>query len=458
MITKYFKTAILMTSAFFLSLISCDDWVETDYPNNQINSTQVFVDVQTAQAALGGLYASMRDQSMLSGSSYGMGALLGCYTDELDSHINDVNGIREIYLNQHQPINTSIERFWDFSYKQIYEANAIINGLENSVNIPAEIKEVLLGEALLIRSIIYLNLHQLFGEIPYTTSLDYQYNMILSKMSKEELMHQLTLDLELAASKLSDNYRDAERIYPNRKVAELVLAKLHLLNEDWHSAEQLSLGIIQSADYQFHPDVATVFHKSGSHIMWQMPPRITNNATQEAILFNFTGAPVTYTLSDHIVNSFDEHDLRKANWIQNIAQNDLIWYKPYKYKNLNGANNNEYSIVFRLEEVYFILAESLAMQGRISEALPYLNATRQRAGLEMLDNLNGESFKNELLLERQKEFFSELGHRFFDLKRLGSLETLKERKANWKPFHNRWPIPQKELLLNSNLNPQNDGY
>lgn len=458
MITKYIQNPIVILIAVLLLLVSCDDWVETDYPNNQVNSTQVFSDVQTARAALSGLYASMRDQSMLSGNGFGMGALLGCYTDELDSYINDMNGVREIYINQQQSINSPIEKFWDYSYKQIYEANAIITGLENSTNISAEDKEVLQGEAILIRSIIYLNLHLLFGEIPYTISLDYQQNMALGKMSKGELLHQLTLDLELAVSKLSDSYRDPERIYPNRKVAELILTKLHLLNENWSIAEQISSGIIQSSDYEFHTEIPTVFHKTGRHILWQIPPRTVNNATQEAIYFNFTGTPVTSALSENLVNSFDEIDLRKTNWIQNIVQNDLFFYKPYKYKNLNGANTNEYSIVFRLEEVYFILAESLAMQGRISEAMPYLNATRQRAGLEPLENLNLESFKNELLLERQKEFFSEFGHRFFDLKRLGKLDNLLLVKPNWKTFHSRWPIPQKELLLNSNLNPQNNGY
>ncbi|WP_228426441.1 RagB/SusD family nutrient uptake outer membrane protein [Chryseobacterium carnipullorum] len=52
----------------------------------------------------------------------------------------------------------------------------------------------------------------------------------------------------------------------------------------------------------------------------------------------------------------------------------------------------------------------------------------------------------------------EHGIRFFDLKRWGLLDQLIPVKTNWKSYHAQWPIPQKELLLNPNLNPQNTGY
>ena len=51
-----------------------------------------------------------------------------------------------------------------------------------------------------------------------------------------------------------------------------------------------------------------------------------------------------------------------------------------------------------------------------------------------------------------------MGKRFFDLKRAGKLNELLPAKPNWKPFHQLWPVPQKELLLNPAMNPQNTGY
>jgi hypothetical protein len=109
--------------------------------------------------------------------------------------------------------------------------------------------------------------------------------------------------------------------------------------------------------------------------------------------------------------------------------------------------------------VYLLLAEALAQQNKISEALPYLNTTRQRAGIaSLILPISKETFLNEVLLENRKEFFTEMGHRFLDLKRLNQLNSLFPAKPNWKEFHKVWPIPQKDILLNPNLNPQNNGY
>jgi hypothetical protein len=72
--------------------------------------------------------------------------------------------------------------------------------------------------------------------------------------------------------------------------------------------------------------------------------------------------------------------------------------------------------------------------------------------------ISKELLLQEILLEDKREFFVEMGHRFLDLKRTGKLNTLQATKQNWKDIHQLWPIPQKEILLNANLKPQNPGY
>ena len=61
---------------------SCEKLIEVELPSNQIASDQVFVDVQTADAALAGLYSGLRDNSPFAGDQ--SGRLLGLYTDDLD--------------------------------------------------------------------------------------------------------------------------------------------------------------------------------------------------------------------------------------------------------------------------------------------------------------------------------------------------------------------------------------
>ncbi|WP_313239758.1 RagB/SusD family nutrient uptake outer membrane protein, partial [Sphingobacterium multivorum] len=320
-------------------------------------------------------------------------------------------------------------------------------------------KQRIKGEALLVRSILFFYLQQIFGDIPYPTSTDYQINQSLSKIPSSEVLTRLENDLSSSISLLSDSYRSTERIIPNRKVGELMLAKIYMLQSRWNNAETLLRTITQSSLYQFENDLSKVFTKTGGHILWQLKPKNSGDATQEVIAYYFTGAaPSNYALSQNLVNTFTVGDQRKNQWMATVTVAQNTWYRPAKYKTLTN-NTTEYSVIFRLEEVYLLLAESLAEQDKLAEALPLLNATRQRATLPVLSMpISKQSLLNEILLEDRKEFFTEMGHRFLDLKRMNRLDDLLPIKSNWKNYHSLWPLPQKELLLNPNLNPQNTGY
>nr|WP_320021543.1 RagB/SusD family nutrient uptake outer membrane protein [uncultured Draconibacterium sp.] len=444
-----------------LLLTACEELVEVDAPTNQLGTEQVFESQETANAALAGLYAELRDGSVITGAGfYTAGTLLASYTDNLDCYTNDQNGILDIYRNQQQETNTVISNLWNTAYAQVYYANSIIYGATHSTKLSATDKNQILGEALLIRSLIYYYLQQIFGAIPYTTGLDYEQNRNLTKTDAAAVLEQLETDVSEAASLLADEYRDSERIFLNRKAAQLLLARIYLLSEEWELAEQMADSILQSPLYEFEDDISEVFHKTGKHILWQLEPENDGDATEDASFYYFTdAAPSAYTLAPDLVNSFDNNDLRRQEWMAEVTFNDESWYRPFKYKNKdNGANDNEYSVVFRLAEPCFIMAEALIKQNRQNEALPYLNATRERAGLPALTSLSDEGFINELLAEKRREFFTEFGHRFLDLKRTGHLNELRAVKTNWEAYMQVWPLPQNELLLNPNLDPQNASY
>ncbi|GEN71224.1 RagB/SusD family nutrient uptake outer membrane protein [Chryseobacterium lathyri] len=449
-------SAVLML--LLLHITSCEKLIEVDLPQNQIVSDQVFDNVQTANSALAGLYAGLWDSSPLSGDK--TGTLLGLYTDDLDYYTTASNtGVLEISQNVQIDNNIAILNYWTSAYQKIYQANAIIEGTEKSSGIPVNEKKRIKGEALLIRSILYLYLVQIFGDIPYVDSTDYQINKTIPKTAQNDVLNRLVIDLNESIGGLVDDYRNPERIFPNRKVAQLLLAQVNMLQNKWNESEMILKNIIQSGVYQFQLDLTKVYKKGGVHILWQLKPKNNGDATKEAISYYFSNAaPLSFALSSNLVNSFSQNDLRKQNWMKPVTFNGTTWYRADKYKNRTN-NTDEYSIIFRLEEVYLLLAEALAKQNKVNEALPYLNATRQRANLApIVSPITNENLLNEILLEYRKEYFTETGHRFFDLKRIEKLDVLNTVKANWKTFHSKWPLPQNELLLNPNLNPQNAGY
>jgi len=443
-----------------LTAVSCEKWIETDFPNNQLPTELVFEDEQTAEAALAGLYSSLWSNSLLSGGVEGFGLLGGLYTDDISTvYTPGINGVSDIYYNAQIPNNSVVTNVWTNAYQQIYACNSIIEGVRNSTSLSQKVRDRITGEALFVRSMLYFYLQQIYGEIPYTDTTDYTINSQLARMPENEFMTRIETDMSEAANLLQESYRNAERIYPNRYAAILILAKIKMLLNKNTEAELLLQSVIQSPLYSFQNDLAKVFQKGGGHILWQLKPGNANEATKEAVLYNFTAAPLSFMVNTDLVSQYSAADLRKQQYITAVTFQSQTHYKVSKYRNLTGNNPNEYSVIMRLEEVQLLLAEVLIQQGKVGEAVNLINKTRLRAGLAALSTgLSAPAAMNELRIEKRKELFSEQGIRFFDLKRWGMLDQLTGVKPNWKPFHARWPIPNKELLINPKLNPQNEGY
>jgi hypothetical protein len=191
-----------------------------------------------------------------------------------------------------------------------------------------------------------------------------------------------------------------------------------------------------------------------------MPKRTGNNADEGASFIFNSGPPSTRALSMNLINSFESGDLRRTSWIRTISSSSGVWYHAYKYKqNANTGTSVEYSIVLRIAEQYLIRAEARAMQGDLIGAKEDLNKIRHNAGLSDTPAITADEIATAVQKERRSELFCEYGHRFFDLKRTGQLDAVLEAvKPGWDNTDSLWPIPEKELLANPFLKPQNPGY
>ncbi|MXS71588.1 RagB/SusD family nutrient uptake outer membrane protein [Flavobacteriaceae bacterium W22] len=452
------KITVIAVFYVLTALMSCEKMLEVDLPENQMLSETVFQDAQTANSVLSGLYAGLWEASPIAGDQ--SGRILSLYTDDLTYYaVNATNGLPEISNNTLIDTNQFVSSMWSAAYQKIYVSNSIIEGLENSSSISTAEKNRMTGEALTIRSVLFFYLQQIYGDIPYPVTTNYQINQSIAKTNSEVVLQRIESDLQEAVELLPDQYRSAERIFINKKAAQLMLAKVQMQRSKYAAAESTLKAVIQSSLYQFQNDITKVFLKSGTHIIWQLKPKNSGDPVREATIYYFVNvAPSSMSLSPALVSSFQTGDLRKQYWMAPVTVAGTTWYRAEKYK-ARSANTTENSIVFRLEEAYLLLAESLAKQNKTAEALPYINPIRQRAAQPLLTGTVSQNILlDEILKENRKEFFTEMGRRFIDLKRAGQLNTLQTTKPNWKDFHRVWPLPQKELLMNSNMNPQNAGY
>lgn len=138
---------------------------------------------------------------------------------------------------------------------------------------------------------------------------------------------------------------------------------------------------------------------------------------------------------------------------------------------VNETRGQRDLIVYRLADTYLMVAEALVRQGKAAEAVPFVNAVRQRAAKPgqveaMAVTASQITYPDFILDERARELFGE-GHRWFDLVRTGTL-VQRVRKYNTdaapniKDHHVLRPVPQAEIdrVRNPDGTPfgQNPGY
>ncbi|MCD0474051.1 RagB/SusD family nutrient uptake outer membrane protein [Flavobacterium sp. EDS] len=446
--------------SFTFSMPACDSFLEIDLPKSHLTNTSVFQDYTTANAAMADVYSKIRDKGLLTGTSFGISNQLGNYADELTFYGSSTNTTLGFYTNTLLPSNSTVAQFWNNSYNQIYAANAVLEGVKTS-NFNEQEKAQLEGEALFLRGLLHFYLLQLFGDIPYIQTTDYKSNSIVSRKSNELVYTQIITDLKNAERLLLPSYPNAERVRPNSFVVKSVLARVYLYGGMWDDANKMATVVIENNSlYVFENSLNKVFLKNSTETIWQFMPAVAGKNTDEATIFIFTsGPPPLVALSESLMNSFTVSDLRKTNWTAPVTNGTKTWYYAFKYKESKASTTSkEYSIVLRLTEQYLIRAEARAQLGDLIGAKEDLNKIRKRAGLSNATVNSKEEILESILQERRKEFFTEYGHRFFDLKRTGKLDTVLSTKPGWNITDNLLPIPESELTLNPNLKPQNPGY
>lgn len=458
-IYKYVKSVInriCITSILCAFLfISCESFLEIDAPQSEIVGDVVFEDTSTVTAAISEIYAKLREDSILDG--FGISYDMALYADELDYYGNQVSNF---YLNSILPSSFETSNYWNSGFNLIYQANNIIEGIENSNSLSQEFKNQIIGEALFLRACIHFYLTNLYGDIPYITTSDYRINTMVSRTSTQEVYNKLIDDLIRAKDLLSDTYPTSEKIRANRGIVSALLARAYLYTEQWNNAIIESTSIINNTStYSFENDLNKVFLKESSSAIWQLKPARDGENAGEADVFLIYGTPDKGALTNNIINDFESNDQRFIKWTGTATDGTSTWYFPFKYKVRITNTTLEYSVVFRLAEQYLIRAEARTQEGNLLGAQQDLNLIRTRAGLPNTSAVTFNDLLEAILKERRIELFTEFGHRFFDLKRLGKADAVLDAiKPGWDSRDLLLPVPETELLVNPNLLPQNFGY
>jgi hypothetical protein len=455
----HYSRLVIYGSLFFIA--SCKKFVSIPPPDSQLESIVIFDNDQTAVSAVTGLY-SMIGLSNTTFINGGITLYSGAAADEIYSTAPNTD-IDPFFTNSISPSHANLfSKLWRPAYNNncIYSANSTIAGLNQSSKLSDSLKQQLIAECKVIRSLAYFYLVNLFGDVPLVTTPDFSTNALLGRTATPLIYEQLATDLSSAFTVLHTNYPTANRARVNKWTVAALLARIYLYQKDWAHAEYYSNLVIISGTYSLNSSLNAVFTSTSSNeTIWQLIR--DSNPTSDGATFipASTTTKPTYTITTNLLNAFMAGDLRKNAWLAKNTISSIDYYYPNKYKSRLATQAIEYQILFRLAEQYLIRAEARAQQNNLAGAASDLNMIRNRAGLGNTSANTQSTLIDAILAERRLEFCFEMGHRWLDLKRTGKADAVLQpiKGSNWQSTDVFFPIPQSEIDKNPNLT-QNPGY
>lgn len=510
-----YKHTVLIVLAIFASCKK--DFLELN-PQGRLNAENFYNTTKDFQQALTGAYVPLRD---IANVAFFMDEMRSDNT-HYDYNAKDRGGIAyeqlADFLDNSQ--NGVIGTRYGAAYNGISRCNVILDRLEKISFTMADVdKNPILGEAKALRAHYYFDLVQHYGALPlHLHEVESIAESRLPRTGVDDIYKQIMKDFSEALPLLNPpTFPQTGRITKGMVATELAL--VYMTRKDWDSAIPL-LQSVSTMGYALMPNYGDVFslsNKNGIESIFEVQYKSGTDGQWSSFIYRFVpigNTSVTLGLdynnllggwnipANDIVNSYENNDKRlnvsigvvegtmdaSADFVPTRVA-DFVGYTPtsgttyklfvkkyYHYPYTQKPSRTEYFApenwpVFRFSDVLLMLAESLNEKGRGSEALPYLNRVRTRAGLADITTTDQAALRTIIAKERRIELAFE-NHRWLDLVRTGNAISVMNQYGNrmksqysyllpasYTVTENRliYAIPFREMQLNSLLT-QNTGY
>lgn len=439
------------------------DYLEDPKPAGSVSEDVVFNSRAGVEAYISGIHRRARSQFTATDAA-GLNSIYYARTVKGNDIIQGPTWFLYDYENDNrEPTYRRTVFTWEFSYFMINQLNTLINGIEASETLSAEEKADLKGQGLALRGFYYFQLAMEFQHT-YTYDPSLPAPPIYLELSLEghpmstlqEMYALIVSDLTTAIDGLSDSRLD--KSYVNKSVAEGFLARVYLVMENWEGAEEMAHaaygGNVQAVlDREWYdngfddtnsPEVmwALIQYPDQSNYYWGAPAAQADHRTT-----SYYGMFV----NDDFVQTFSDTDIR--NLFVHMYTDDPTNYRYWVTNKFEFTFDADF-ITMRTPEMILIEAEALYHQGKEDEAHDLLYALQVNRDPQAVKSSNtGSALFEEILLERRKELYGEIGVEWFDAKRLQRGIT---RTGNHRVFASLAPndpnfflkIPQAEIDAN----------
>jgi starch-binding outer membrane protein, SusD/RagB family len=432
------KANIILSILLFTLLSGCKDGF-LEIPSKTSLSKPVYFKTQVDfEQAINGTYAPLR--SLYGGyhGAYVMGELRSDNTT-YKFNPNDRGTIQPELIKDFLAQSTSGVLYDKYSndYAIISRANQILD-LIDGVDFDGSVKSNIKGQAYFLRAFAYFDLVQYFGQVPlhikYATTLS---EAALPLSSVSDIYKQIISDAGKAAE-LLPNKATQEKGRVTTGSAKMLLGNVYIVQKEWLKAETVLKSI---TGYSLLPNYADVFdptQKNNSESIFEIQYKKGIEGFASNFFYIFlvqpisaeeisavTGIPeVAKTIEGYniptpdLIDAYENNDLRKGTSIGYITASGVSYPYIKKYAHPHELTNNTDDDwpVYRYSEVLLFVAEALNEQNKTSEALPYLNQVRVRAGLASSQTVSQSDVREAIMKERRVELAFE-NKRWLDLVR-----------------------------------------
>jgi hypothetical protein len=351
----------------------------------------------------------------------------------------------------------------------------VIFNISNVTSISDDVKNRYIAETKVLRAWLMYVLYDYHGAVNVETDPLKLFTFNSSpRPTTEAYLAQIEHDLVTAIPDLSTRYNGDSANWGriSQGVAQMLLLKLYMINEQWDKAETTAKTIM-SMGYSLMPDYADVFNiEQNNELIYAVP---ANNAgldcwIREVIPGDFAasehltagaGGCTGYYMPWGLYDKYDHNDTRKNTIVTSYTNNHgktvnratgLRGAIPVKYTSIlkPGANYNVDVVVFRYAEVLLSLAEAINEQRGPNDAYQYVNMVRARAGVSDFADMETADFRNALQDERKRELYCE-GTRRQDFIRQRVLisNTIARNTSNARLYRNLFPMPGNGVVKQS---------
>lgn len=490
------KTLIVLAIiAIAVMQTSCEKFLE-EKPLSRITQENFYQsDVDLSEAGIG-MYANVESMHQFGFWRFGDlaadGVAAGANADNLHKNIDILN------LTS---LDDDLKLYWRLCYKNINNANTLIQKVPDAAKATAAGKKRALAEAYFFKGYAYYWLARMFKNVPLIETVPAENSP--SKAPQADVLKAAFENLKLAAGETDPNIvlpgtnitADNGRVLKGSALG--MLADVSLYMKDYTNAALYAKKVIDLNQYTLWPSYVDAFLYGNKYktpnaarplgeavfeLNYHQDADVLTRIVRDCAPKNLRiGLGVTRTGNEFFVaqqyalDQFDAIDERKAQIFPPTYPDDKGVQKPfpttpagqfymYKYRMETQPSTAVFGNiaqnihVLRYADILLIYAEAVNELSGPALAYASINEVRARAKLPALAGLAQATFRDAVAKERFREFFLE-GRRFWDLQRTGKfVSVMSAIIPGIDPNKQYFPIPDEEIQKNPNLLPQNPGW